>query len=657
MLKFAPAFHPDSADWSRKNHHRILGGTPDGELLMLVNRAHGCSIDFISPDNKAASLLFFHKYTDFVSAATSPNRQLLHVTFRVRIQDSFRFVAVLYSVANPGIFKEIKSDVPVDAIFLDPVAPAIHSLVQVAGSRFTLFHVSVSRDKIVMEPARTSVAIRNLIYMQLDRSSNTLWVISDGVATTLHELSCSSQGIATRDSQHIQITATSVLPSEVALEPTISLVLPFYKSNHFTFFLYRYIGNVCFIQQLFEGVDSACAFSVSIYPRGFNRTIFVPGVGADLPLCFFGDNAIVAVFIPNFFLCVIHLAKFPPLISVLPKRFSASVCGRCCANMPIENHIIDLDSADVFSVAFDFSATAVLLPILTKTGWEVITQVCAGTGYPSHFANFFQMIQIANDPALLTNLLRQLFDYIGGLDTAVLNGSSRKRRVSGETASLAALLKLEPIVPGAVKKSRQYPPGTLEHLVELDEEFPAADGGSRRFVFRHLVDALLCRRDSRTIDLAVKRAFQEMHRQNEAVLVLREGLDLWARTFKPSQLEQLRLGVVVQTETVAGNFPAVPCLREELGLFVGENGSDAMARILASARLARPVLMSAASKGEYLWWQDRLGDWNQTTVPESSSSYYSARLSKSGSVDSRMLFDLPLGATLALGDEQRIVNM
>jgi hypothetical protein len=656
MLKFGAAFHPDVADWSRNNHHRIIGDTPSGDLLLLVNQRRGCSIDFVSPDNRAARLMLFHNYIDFVSAAASPNRQLLHVTFRVPGRDAFRFVAVLYSVASPGVFREMRSDVPVDAVFLDPAGPAIHQLVQVAGPRLSLFHVSVAKDRIVMEPARISATIRNLIAFQFDRASRTLWAVSGGVAPTLHELACSSQGIAARESQHIQIAPTSALPSEVALEATISLVLPFYRSSRFKFFLYRYVGTVCFIQQLFEGIDSSCAFSVSIYPNGFSRTIFVPGVGADLPLCFLAYDAIVAVFVPNFFLCVIQIARVPPLISVLPKRFSASVCGRCCTNMPIENHIIDLDSADVFNVAFDFSAVAVLLPILTKTGWEVIAQVCAGTGYPSHFAHFFQMIQIANDPALLTNLLRQLFDYIGRLDTALLNGNSRKARISGDAAS-GTLVKLDPIPQGALKKSRQYPPGTIEHLIELDEEFPAADGGSRRLVFRHLVDALLCRRDSRTIDLAVKRAFQEMHRQNEAVLVLREAIDLWTRTFKPSQLEQLRLGVVVQTETVTGNFPAIPCLREELGLFVAENGSDAMGRMLSSARLARPVLMSPASKGEYLWWRERLGDWNRTTVSDQGSSFYSVRLSKSGSVDSRMMFDLPLGATLALGDEQRNANM
>jgi hypothetical protein len=657
MLKFAPAFHPDSADWSRCNHHRILGETPHGELLLLVNQKRGCSIDIITPDHKAASVMFFHKYTDFVSAATSPDRQLLHVTFRVPVRDTFRFVSVLYNVQNPGIFKETKSDVPVDAIFLDQPAPAIHQLIQIAGSRFTFFHVSVAKDRIVMEPARTSLTIRNLISFQFDRSSHTLWVISGGVQTTLHELSCSSQGIAARDSQHIQISPTSALPSEVALEATISLTLPFYRSDHFKFFLYRYLGTVCFVQQLFEGVDSSCAFSVSISPNGFSRTIFVPGVGADLPLCFLAYDAIVSVFVPNFFLCVISLAKFPPLISVLPKRFSASMCGRCCTNMPIENHIIDLDSADVFSVAFDFSAPALLLPILTKAAWEVIAQICAGTGWPRHFAHFFQMIQLANDPPLLTNLLRQLFDYIGRFDAAILNGNSRKPRLSGELASSATLVKLEPIPQSAPKKSRQYPPGTLDHLVELDEEFPAADGGSRRLFFRHLVDALLSRRDSRTIDIAVKRAFQEMHRQNEAVLVLREAIDLWARSFKPPQIEQLELGVVVQTETVAGNFPAIPCLREELGLFVAENSSDTMGRTLSEVYLARPVLMSAASKSEYLWWQDRLPDWNRTAASEPGSSCYSVRLSKSGSVDSRMMFDLPLGATLAWGDEQRVTNM
>jgi hypothetical protein len=246
------------------------------------------------------------------------------------------------------------------------------------------------------------------------------------------------------------------------------------------------------------------------------------------------------------------------------------------------------------------------------------------------------MLQSCNDPGFLTTLLHQLFEYI-------INGH---HRISTETASSAALVKLEPPSPGGLKRSRQLPPGTIEHLLELDEDFPAADGGSRRAVFRGLVDVFLCRRDSRAIEVAVERAFQELHRQNEVVLILREAIDFWTRTFKPSPLDQLRIGIAVQTETVAGSFPAIPCLREELGLFVARNSSCTVARALAGARLARPVLTGATDEVEYRWWRDRLPDWNRAAGNEASSSCCS-RISKSGSVDSRMAFDAPLGVNLA----------
>jgi hypothetical protein len=587
--------------------------------------------------------MFFHKHINFTNAALSPHRQFLHVTFRVATHDSFRFVAAVYNLQNPGMFREMKSDAPIDAIFLENTSPECSQLIHITGSKFTLSQVSVAKDRLAMEEMKGAFGVRHLLHFQFHRPSNTLWIVT---ATSLHELSCSSEGVRLKSTEHIQIAPTSVLPSDLALEATSQLVLPFYRPTRYRFYVYRNDGIVCFVQQLFEGVDSSCAFYVSIYPNGYNRTIFVPGVGVDLPLCFLGYDAIVAVFVPNYFVCVVNLSKSPPLISVLPKGFAASVCGRCCANSPIENHIIDLDGADVFEVAFDFSASALLLPILTKTSWEVIAQICVGTGCPNHFGHFFQMIQMANDPTILTALVHQLFQYI------VAPQISATHRISGETSSTATLLKVEPLPFAGHKKRIGYPPGTLEHLLELDEEFPSADGGSRRLVFRNLVDLFLCRRDSRTIDIAVKRAFQELHRQNEVVLILREAIDFWAHTFKPSPLDQLRLAISIQTETATENLPAIPCLREEIGLFVTQNCSDTLSRRLSRAKLGRLVLMNSTADNELDWWKDRLPNWNPSGMNEGSSSC-SIRHWKSGSVDSRMVFSSALSATLAWGDEER----
>lgn len=497
------------------------------------------------------------------------------------------------------------------------------------------------KDKLVMDEVKGAFNIRHLLYFEQNTNSKTIWFITGTVSSPLlHEISCSCRGVRPNSAQHIQIAATSALPGELALKATSSLVLPFYRPTDYRFYVYRHDRIVCFVQQLFEGVESSCAFSVSIYPNGYNRIIFVPGVGGDLPLCFIGYDSIVAVFVPNYFLCIVNLSKNPPLISILPKGFAASMCGRCCSNSPIENHIIDLDSAEVFEVRFDFAASALLLPILTKPSWDVIAQICVGTGFPNHFGYLFQMIQMTNDPNFLNQLIHQLFQYIVGAE------NSDDRRISGETCSSANLLHL------GHKKRIKYPPGTLEHLRELDEEFPSANGGSRNFFFRNLVDLFLCRRDSRTIDVAVKRAFQELHRQNEVVLILREAIDFWVHTFKPSRLDQLGLAVSIQTETAAENFPAIPCLREEIGLFATQNCSDTLSRRLTAAKLGRLVLANGTAEGELDWWKDRLPNWNPSEMTEESSSI-SIRPWKSGNVDSRLMLNSALSATLAWGDESR----
>jgi hypothetical protein len=112
-----------------------------------------------------------------------------------------------------------------------------------------------------------------------------------------------------------------------------------------------------------------------------------------------------------------------------------------------------------------------------------------------------------------------------------------------------------------LRKERQVPPAVFEHLADIEREFPSTEGRSRRAAFRTLFDAFL---NGHTIEVAERRAMEELCRQNGAVLVLREAIDLWVNDFAPCEFDQLRFGIALHSETVAGSFPAIPCLKEEL---------------------------------------------------------------------------------------------
>jgi hypothetical protein len=581
MLRFSPAFQLESGASRAPHQTRILGESPSGDLLLQVNAKSGCSIELISPDGSSAGVMLFHRHVDFMSAAVSSDRSLLHVSYRLAARGGYQFNAMLYSVQRPTTFREFKGDFPFDAIFVDSPPSLIH----IAGPSVSQYAVAVVKDKFVLEKVKGGLQLSHVVSWQYDRRSLTFWAATEfpiGIFS-LHEVALSNPGAPVVSSRvHIRRMPTGVLPVELALAPTTPILLPMYRPFRTRMFTYRTGHHICVIQQLFEGVDASCAFAIDIYPDLFSRTVFVPGVSSDLPLCFIGAGSIVCVFVPNYFLCVVCFGRDAPLISMLPKQFSASVCGRCCANSPVQNHIVDLDSADVYHVSFDFSATALLHPIMTRTGWDVVAQVCASCTTVDHLSNFLRLIEVSRDASLLPAMLRAFFRYL-----APPRPADARRRASGE----------RPRTP------RRIPASAAAHLAELDRHFPAADGGSRGAAFRALVDEFA---DARAADAAVQRAFQELNRQNQTVLCLREALELWIRAHAPRDADVMRVGLVLQSETLFARLPGVPGLREGIASMIEEEVSRPIAHCLAGARVVRPLLMDRAEEEELLWWQERL---------------------------------------------------
>jgi hypothetical protein len=489
-------------------------------------------------------------------------------------------------VKNPSWVREWTGEAAFDAIFLDSGETFLH----IVGGFIVNYTATVCKDKVVTEKVKGGVSLGKVVAWQYDRGSRTLWAITEAGPGwfLVNEI---LMGIGTpvfNAKLKVRLPGTGVLPSELALAPSCEIVLPYYRSANSRVFVFRCNAQICIVQQLFEGVDASCAFSIDIYPDGFNKTVFVPGVGSDLPLCFLGEGEIVCVFVPNYFMCVIRLGGHAPLISTLPKQFSASVCGRCCSNSPVANHIVDLDSADIFHVTFDFSAYALLAPIMTKTAWDVAAQVCSSSLAVPHLSSLLRLIDLAGDPSTLIGFFKLLFEYLC---------PARGRHRRSETVRVHA--------------------SVMAHLAEMDRHFPCADGSSRSST----LPRLLCEAaDSRAPELSVQRAFQILHHQNQAALCLREAVENWAREFRPLDLEMLRVVITIHSEAVGRRLPAMPGLAEAVAPAIEEECSRPIARAIAAAKIAKQVAMDREEEEEAQWWADRLPPQNARRPMRSASS-------------------------------------
>jgi hypothetical protein len=588
MLNFAHVFHSDSLNGQKPPPLRILGGNED-RFLFCLQKPPGCCIGTVSKDGIVSVLVSFTKPLDFVSGDVHQN--FLHVTYRVLTKSGFTFFAIL-SVVNHSITQEFKSDVPVAAVFLPQEDGEKLQLLQLNGSKLTHYLVSVVRDRFVLEKLDIGLTFRTVSHFQYDRRKSKIWIISSSITggTTLGEFRVVPFPPRNLSSFTIRLQETAVLPNELALFPLANIALPYYHWTNYNVFVARASGVVCVVQQLFEGVSSSCAFSVSTYPNCFERTLFVPGIGADLPLCFASFASIVVVFVPNYFLCIVDIAQFPPHIAFLPKQFAASVCGRCCTSAPIGNHIIDLDTAETYAVNFSFSSFALLKPIMTTAAWDVMANVSASLKNPLILKDFCHLLEMSNFGTMV-NSVHSLFRFFGMILPPVMPA----RRVSMQNSRQEL-------------KSRIYSRRNTmpeEQLQAFEEHFPTANGASRRVLFQEFLEELLMRKVVKSVDTAIECALAEFHRQNEAVLLLRQAIDEWARQFGSDVLMQLLFGLLLQSECLLSKFPAIPSLKGETEPLVQTICSRPIVHRLAQSRVIDNICMKPEDAQEIARWRQR----------------------------------------------------
>jgi hypothetical protein len=335
MLVESPVFRPPPTNADSAVRLRVIGDTSNHQLLFLVNTRQTSSIELVNQNGHSTTVLALNKYLDFTSADVSPDHELIHVTQRIpNPRGGHTFLALIYSIHNPSICKEFKSDAPIEALFLEKFSPTVYQLLHFVGQRLTHLLLTISRQKIVVEKYKGGLHLPHVLFWRFDRISNLLATVYQSEQGFFFSEFRFTQHTSTKESEYqIQLPTGSKLPPALALSPTEPVHLPFFRSSQYHIFVGQYRSQICVIEQLYTDSSTFCSLAMSTYPDFFNRIIFVPGVKPDIPLCFLSFAAIVIVLAPNSFVCVIDLGSTPPSVHFFrslflrcPAGFAALLC-------------------------------------------------------------------------------------------------------------------------------------------------------------------------------------------------------------------------------------------------------------------------------------------------------------------------------------------
>jgi hypothetical protein len=631
MLAAKVVFHPECANGQIGTRLRVLGRTTEGDLLFLLNMKQRSSIELVSPSGHSLTVISFTKYIDFISADISPDRELLHVTQRVPNVRCHSFLSMVISIHNPGIVKEFKSDTPIDGIFLENIAQNVYQLLHFVGTRLTHLVISLRKQGISLEKYKGGLHLLNLLFWEFVRSSNSLFAIYQlDRVTCLNEFRFTKGMLSRLVSHQIRLMPTSMLPRSLSLSPIQNVHLPFFRPSSYNLFIGKLKQTICLVQQLYDGDDSACAFSVSLYPEFFSRIIYVPGVKPDVPLCFLGLGSIAIVLAPNNFLCVIEYVSMPPNISVLAKPFAALPCGICCVSAPLSSHIIDLDNAEVFELRLTFKNFRFLGVPITRATWDVMVQICVRQGSSELFSQALALLQ---DPLTTVNVTRLVFHYwttwMDGKKPAP--GEKSRSRIASSSFS-----QLRWKSSDQTKLDKPFPHGVFEKLAELDIDFPAADGQPRRSRFKERVKGLVASRQFKSYSLACRHVFQETRHAIQCSRFLRDSFDTWVTSSRPDTFFELVVGTSFQSEAVCTRFPTILCMRQDLEQLSSDLASVPIRKRLSAAGVVSIDDVRLEEPDEYNYWRARfVVTWREDETSSASSvrSSSSMRIHRARSVD------------------------
>ena len=136
--------------------------------------------------------------------------------------------------------------------------------------------------------------------------------------------------------------------------PTISKSLSYYHFTYSNFIIIQLGKDFGFIEQLYLGENSFLTFGIGTIYDNYYQTYTINDIEPDLPLCFFKENKIIFIFIPNLFISFVDFSISPPLTFNLPSKFSLSPLSTFSTPLISTNFLIDLTSLIIFKVQFSF---------------------------------------------------------------------------------------------------------------------------------------------------------------------------------------------------------------------------------------------------------------------------------------------------------------
>ena len=560
MLKYVGVFHPQFQNKIKNLRRRIIGSTVEGSLLFLANTQQHTSIEMVSSDGRSTTVISFNKYMDLINANLSPDKELIHFTERIPSGNDFLFKSMIYNIHDFCKSKEFSANVPIDAMFVPNVQKSPYQLMHLIGNQLTHLLITTKKHDIRIDKYRCGLHLKGVMYWKIDRERELLWAILDNRSSFCFcEFSYKGFPNSANINVPISVSKFAELPDEVSLSPKVHVHSQYFRVSKYNFFVGKYKSNYGIVQQLFEGPDSCCGFSLYSYPSQFKRDIMVHGVEADLFLNCLIFESIIFVFIPNEFIYLIDLAQSPPNISSLPKSYSNGFCSHCAATIPLKNHIVDIDSYDIYSISIDFSHYQVLAPLMNRTSYDAFAQICARLLKSDLLCSVFWLLENINDFRNASIFIRDFFRYCKIKYTKRKKTQNKKHKIGSLNS-----IDIPEIIDQSQLTEKSIPQQYQDHLYEIECEFPSTTEVSRRHYFRHLTKKIYSNKDAKSIDEAAKKAINYLDQQNEIVLVIRDALDQWQKNYNKSQLWLLFIKFIIQTEAYFLQFPCIPCLKEEL---------------------------------------------------------------------------------------------
>lgn len=605
MLNLDLAYCGQGTRQERGIRKRVIGDHADGQLLFLVNTQTQTIIELVSKSGASITVLSIKGYMDLINADLSPDKELIHVTQRISSNNGFAFNSIIFDIHSLARSKDFRSSQPFSAIFFPEKSGNKYQLLHFVGQRMSHIVATCSKKSIEIEKLRGGIHMPNLIAWQYNRKTLIVnAIVQSKMGYFFSEFNLRTKASLFLNEISINISKSSLLPAELSLNPNSPTHLPYFRCVQNRIYTAVYQTKVCVIQQLYEETDINCSFSVNMYPKPFSQIVPVPNATPDIPICFLQFDSIVIIYVSNTFLYLIDISQTPPFTSYMTNPFACSACGVCAADLPTENTLIDLKTGDVYDVTLNLDHITMFSKAMTKNIWSTIAIINSRIFRSKWLAEMFRLLEKCGDYFLANEILRKYFTYVDyDKPKELLYFKNNKNKAMRRQKSLVFPLPAKQVPP---QSSGSVSDQIMQQLKEINKEFPSSGAMSRIKYFRVILKKIAREKLVKTQDEAAKKALEILQNQNRFVLHIREALDLWIDSPKPpSHLWILVIGFIILNETYFGNYPLVPCLKQEnQALFAELSSSPMLAHLKALGIFERQAMKNYTTQNKY--WASRI---------------------------------------------------